>query len=251
MVKDDLKQHRPSRDDAFVARVQARLRPFAEPDWEAVTALACGAGPDLRGDSDRWLRERRQFDERHYTRRHYVAEHADTGQVLGYGAVEQTIFLPKYRLSLVVAPEHLRSGVGELLLDRLMKDLREVNAIAVWHRSDDRLAERLAFLKEHGLVETGAACELRLPLNDFDAAPFAPVARRVEAQGVSIVSYAEEREGDPEHLRKLHELLNAVMADEPSRQPFAPVPLETVARWFSRRSLLPDACFIARLGGGY
>jgi mycothiol synthase len=251
MVEEDLKQHRPSRDDAFVARVQARLRPFAEPDWDAVTSLARGVGPDLRRDPARWLRERRQFDERHYTRRHYVAEHADTGQILGYGAVEQTIFLPKYRLSLVVAPEHWRSGVGELLLDRLMKDLREVNAIAVWHRGDDRLTDGLAFLKERGFVQTSVACELRLPLSEFDAAPFAPTAARVTARGVSIASYAEERERDPDHLCKLHELLNAVMADEPGRQPFAAVPLDTVARWFSRQSLLPDACFIARRGGHY
>src|SRR5262249_47910804 len=44
---------------------------------------------------------------------------------------------------------------------------------------------------------------------------------------------------------------NPIMADEPGCQPFAPVPLDTVARWFSRPGLITEACFIARDGGRY
>ncbi|MEN3335108.1 MAG: hypothetical protein V7641_4473 [Blastocatellia bacterium] len=251
MLKESLNQHRPSRHAAFADQVQARLRPFAEPDWEMVTLIAYGIEPDFRGDNDSWLRNRKQFDERRYIRRHYVAQHAVSGQILGYGAIEQTIFLPRYRLFLVVAPEHLRSGVGDLLLNQLMKDLQEVNALAVWHRNYARLTDELEFLKEHGFVESSVVGDLRLPVANFDAAPFKLIAEQVAAQGISIVTYAEERERDPDSLHKLHELLNSVMADEPGPQPFAPVPLDTVARWFSQRSLLLDACFIARHGDRY
>src|SRR5581483_2684240 len=157
---------------------------------------------------------------------------------------------PKYQLLFVVAPEHLRGGVGDLLLDQLMKDLREVNAIAVWHRSDARRTEALEFLKARDFVETSVAREWRLSVADFDAAPFESVAARA-ARYAAIVTYTEARERDPACLHKLHELLNAVLADEPGRQPFAPVPIETVRRWFSARSLLPDACFIASDGDRY
>ncbi len=249
MLKEDLRQHRPSRRSDFAEQVQARLRPFAESDWETISSMACGMAGDLR-DEEHWLRRRRQFDESRLIRRHYVAQHAETGQVLGYGAVEQTIFLPQYQLLFVVAPEHWHSGVCDLLLDQLMKDLRQVNAIAVRHRNDARLTQALEFLKARGFVETDVVREWRLPVAEFDATPFTLIAERAAGE-VSIVTYAEARERDPACLRKLHELLNPVMADEPGRQPFAPVPLETVARWFSARSLLPDACFIAIDGDRY
>jgi len=247
MVKDDLKQHRPSRHTAFADQIQARLRPVVEQDWQMVTSIAYGIDPGISGNHDSWLRDRKRFDESRYIRRHYVAQHAETGQLLGYGAIEQTIFLPNYRLLLVVAPQHMRSGVGDLLLDQLMKDLQEVNAIAIWHRSDTRFADTLTFLKAHGFVETSLVRDLTLPVADFDPTPFKPKT----ARGVSIVTYAEQRERDSECLRKLQELLNSLMADVPGRQHFAPVPLDTVARWFSRRSLPPDACFIAIDGDRY
>ncbi len=246
LLKEDLQQHKPSRRGNFAEQVQARLRPLAESDWKSVFSMARAAD----GDGDHWLRLRQQFDESRLIRRHHVAQHAVTAQVLGYGAIEQTIFLPKYQLLFVVAPEHLRGGVGDLLLDQLMKDLREVNAIAVWHRSDARLTEALEFLKARGFVETSVAREWRLSVADFDAAPFESVAARA-ARHAAIVTYTEARAGDPACLRKLHELLNAVLADEPGRQPFAPVPIETVERWFSARSLLPDACFIASADDRY
>jgi RNA polymerase sigma factor (sigma-70 family) len=251
MLEENLKLHRPSRHEAFAHQVQARLRPVLEQDWETVSSIAFALEPDFRGDNDSWLRDRQKFDESRYIRRHYVGEQAETGQIVGYGSIEQTIFLPNYRLFLVVAPEYLRSGAGDLLLDRLMKDLREVNAIAVWHRNYAGLTDTLGFLKERGFVEKSVVWDLRLPVAEFDPTPFELIAEQVAARGVAITTFAEERERDPEHLSKLRELLNPVMADDPGQQLFAPVPLDTVARWFSRRGFLPDACFIAKDGDRY
>jgi RNA polymerase sigma factor (sigma-70 family) len=251
LLKKDLKQHRPSRHEAFASQVQASIRPFTEPDWEMLISMAYGIGDDFCGDKDHRIPKRKQFDESRLIRRQYVGQHAGTGNLLGYGAIEQTIFLPKYRLFFVVASEHLQSGVGDLLLDQLMKDLHEVNAIAVWHRNDARHTDTLNFLKGHGFVETQVVWELTLPVANFDFESFQFKAEQVAARGISIVTYAEARDGDPECLPKLQALLNSVMADEVGGQPFAPVPVETVARWFSRRNLLADACFIARDGEHY
>ncbi len=251
MLKEGLKQHCPSRHRDFASQVRARIRPLTEPDWEVVTSMAYGIGDASCEDKDHWIHKRKQFDESRLIRRQYVGQHADTGNLLGYGAIEQTIFLPKYRLFFVVAPEHLQSGVGDLLLDQLMKDLQEVNAVAVWHRNDGRHTDALNFLKGRGFVETQVVWDLRLPVATFDPEPFRLKAERVAARDISIVTYAEARNGDPECLPKLQALLNAVMADEVGSQPFAPVPIETVARWFSRQSLLADACFIARDGEPY
>src|SRR5262245_24140844 len=100
MFSDDLKTRRPSRSEAFADAVSARLRPFAAEEWGLVSAFVYGLEPDFRQDDETWLQKRRQFDESRYRRRQYIAEQAGTQQLVGYGAIEQTIFLPRYRMLL-------------------------------------------------------------------------------------------------------------------------------------------------------
>jgi RNA polymerase sigma factor (sigma-70 family) len=252
MFKDDLQQRRPSRDQTFAEQVTARLRPYLGPDWEPITAFVYSLGPDFRQDGETWLRNRQQFDDTHYTRRQYVAEHAGTGQMLGYGAIEQTMFRPKYRLFLMAEPKWLEAGVGDLLLDRLMNDLSEAAAITVWHRNYEHFTEVLTFLKRRGFVETRRVWDLRMDLSAADASPFESVAEDVSARGIIITTFAEERERNADSaLHKLHEFLNAVKPDDPERQPFLPVPFESVVHWFTRKYVLADACFIAKRGERY
>ncbi len=249
MFKDDLQQHRPSRNETFAEQVSARLRPYAGPDWEPISDFVYGLAPDFRQDDEAWLRNRRQFDETRYRRRQYVAEHAETGEILGYGSIEQTIFLPKYRLFLMAEPKWLRAGVGELLLDQLMNDLREAGAITVWHRNYAHLNEVLDFLTMRGFVETKRVWDLRL---DLSTAVLSPMAEAMASRGITLTTFVEERDRDADAaLHKLHEFLNAVKADDPERQPFMPVPFESVVHWFGRKYVLPEACFIAKRGDQY
>jgi len=249
--KDNLQEHRPSRNESFADQVSARLRPFTKQDWELVCAFVYGLEPDFREDDEAWLRNRQQFDETRYRRRQYVAEHAETGEILGYGSIEQTIFLPQYRLFLFIEPRWLRAGVGDLLFNRLMEDLREAGAITVWHRNYAQFTETFDFFAERGFAETRRVWDLRLKVAEVDLSAFEPVVEQVAAQGITITTFAEERERDAESLGKLHEFLNLVKADDPQRQPFTPVPMESVARWFEKHYVLADACFIAKHGDRY
>jgi mycothiol synthase len=251
MFKDELQTHRPSRNKAFAEEVQARLRPFAEADWDPVATLAYGLEPNLRADDEVWLRNRRQFDETRYVRRQYVAEHADSGQLLGYGSIEQTNFLPKYRLFLLIDPIWLRAGVGDLLLDQLMTDLRAANAIAVWHRNFVEQADILSFLEERGFVETARIWDLRWDIERADTSIFQPILKQVEELGIEITTFTAELERDPECLRRLHEFLNSVKADDPHRQPYTPAPFESAEKWCASSAFVPDACFIAKCGEKY
>lgn len=251
MLKDDLEQHRPSRNESFVEQVSARLRPFVEQDWGHLSALAYDLEPDYRADDEAWLSARRQFDEARYLRRHYVAEHAGTKQILGYGVIEQSIFHPNYRLFLLANAKWLRAGVGDLLFDRLMKDLREANAITVWARSYVSQTALLAFLAARGFVETSRVWDLRLTVSEAEHSDFLPAIEQVAARGLVITTLADERQRDPDRLRKLHAFLNLVKADDPQRQPFSPIPFDAVVRWFEKSYVLPDACFIAKHGADY
>jgi RNA polymerase sigma factor (sigma-70 family) len=252
MFKDDLQRHRPSRSKSFAEQVSARLRPYVGGDWQPISAFVYGLAPDFRQDEETWLHNREQFDETRYTRRQYVAEHFDTGQILGYGSIEQTIFLPKYRLFLMAEPHWLKAGVGDLLLDQLMKDLNEAGAIKVWHRTYSNLTEVLDLLIQRGFVETRRVWDLRLDLSDTDLSTFAATAEELSARGITITTFAEERQQNADAaLHNLHEFLNLVKQDDPERQPFMPVPFESVVQWFTRKYVLADACFIAKHGDDY
>jgi RNA polymerase sigma factor (sigma-70 family) len=251
MFSDDLKTRRPSRDEAFADAVCARLRPFAAEEWGHVSAFVYGLEPDFRQDDETWLQNRQEFDESRYHRRQCLAEQAGTEQMVGYGAIEQTIFLPRYRLFLAAEPEALRTGVGDLLLDRLLDDLREAGAIKVWHRNYAQRTEVLDFLVARGFVETARVWDLRLDVAHTDTASFLPLLERLASRGITITTVTAERERDAGCLHKLHEFLNVVKADDPQRQLFTPAPFETVVRWFARRDVSPDACFIAKCGEEY
>jgi len=253
MFKDDLQRKRPSRDKAFADRVGAHLRPLSDHDWEGVSALRSSLKPRDREGHALWLHGRRHFDEGRFIRRHYVAEHAETGQLLGYGSVEQSIYLPKYRLFIAVDPARLREGVGDLLLERLTSDLAEVNAINVTVREDASRAELIALLGERGFVETSRVLDMRLPLDEVDLSLRASAVERVAAQGISMTTLADERSRDPGCVEKLYAFLNILKADDPARRQVAPPGYdEREARiWLGKPYVIDEAFFIAKRGTEY
>jgi RNA polymerase sigma factor (sigma-70 family) len=253
MFRDDLRRRRPSRDESFANRVKARLRPFGEGDWTSVSALAPAAAEGDAEGGELWLRQRREFNEARYFRRHYVAEHEETGQLLGYGSVEQTVYLPRYRLIFVVGPRWLRRGVGDLLLERLTDDLREAGAVTATFRDYDSTSEIQAFLRERGFAEATRLLDLRLTVEKANVAAFSPAVERVRARGISITTLREERERDPRYVEKIYSLTSALMLDDPARPPFTPPSYnEREARlWLELPYVLPDAYFIAKDGEEY
>jgi GNAT superfamily N-acetyltransferase len=253
MYKDDLRQRRPSRDESFTDKVKARLRPFGGDDWTSISNIAPEAKESDPEGIELWLRHRREFNETRYIRHHYVAEHEETGQLLGYGSIEQTIYLPKYRLILVINPLWLRRGVGDLLLDRLTNDLREAGAVTVTFRDYESSSEIQVFLKERGFAETTRLLDLRLSVANADLSNFAPAIERVEARGISISTLHAEREHDPRYIEKLYELTTALRLDDPARDFFTPPSYyEREARlWLELPHVLPDAFFIAKDGNQY
>ena len=129
VFKKNLRRQRPSRDRGFSDRVNARLRPLVERDWRPIRNLAFARARKDGPGNDLWLRNRRDFDKEHYERRHYVVEDGASRQILGYGSIEQSVYLPRYRLFIVTDPKWLKRGVGELLLNQLISDLREAGAV--------------------------------------------------------------------------------------------------------------------------
>lgn len=250
--KVDLQQQRPSRNGRFTHEVNTKLRPYHDPDWSTVSAIASArAGNDAPGYAF-WVKRRQKFDESKYFRREYVVEN-ERKQIIAYGAVEQTVYLPKYRLLLLSDPQWLNQGAGALLLDRLMTDLIEAKAITVSCRQYASETELVELLKRRGFEEVSRVLDLRLNVADADVSPLLPVSRRIEEQGITITTFAEERDRDPRCVEKLYELTTLLSQDDPARGPLAPPAFNAreALMWMQMSYVLPDAYFIAKRGDEY
>jgi len=232
-LEERLYASRPSCDESFERRVVGRLRPSEEKDWAPVGALAL-----LHHGGEDWLRDRRPPR----GRRQYVAEHATTGEILGYGCVEQSVYRPRWKMMLVADPGWLRDGVGDLLLERLLADLRGAGAVTVAVEEHAAREDLRAFLAGRGFVETRRVWDLRLDLDEAAVAPPAP------PPGVILTTLAAERARDPRCLEKLHEL-GGLVSDDPVRPP--PFDEREARLWLDRPCVPGDAFFIAVEDGRY
>jgi len=253
MFKDNLQSQRPSRDRTFSDRVNASLRPLITKDWLPIETMAHARQQSDVPGNNLWLHGRQNFDEARYIRRQYVAEEANSEQILGFGSIEQTIYLPKYRLFIVTDPHWLKLGVGDLLLERLMSDLKEANAVTVSCREYASQAEFLAFLRSRGFKEADRVLDMRLEVASVDVSLFLHVVEKAKDRGITITSLAEERSRDPRCVEKLYELTTILHEDDPARGPFA-LPAYNAREallWLEMPYVLPDAYFIARHGELY
>ena len=251
--KSDLKQQRPSRDASFSDEVNTKLRPFHDPDWPNVSAIASARAGDDAPGHEFWLRGRREFDDSRYFRRHYVVENAEGKQIIAYGAVEQTVYLPKYRLLLLTDPQWLNRGVGDLLLDRLMEDLREAQAVTVSCRQFASEKEFVKLLESRGFAVTSRFLDLRLDVANADVSTLPALIQQLDSEGISISTFAEERVRDPRCVEKLYELETALRQDDPARSGLAAPAYNAreALMWLEMPWVIPAAYFIAKHGDEY
>jgi GNAT superfamily N-acetyltransferase len=253
VFKENLQNQRPSRDHTFSDRVNASLRPMVDRDWPPIKTMAFARErADVPGN-DLWMYRRQNFDEAHYVRRQYVAEDPNSEQILGFGSIEQTIYLPRYRLFIVTDPRWLKLGVGDLLLECLMNDLKEANAVTVSCREYASQTHLLAFLIAHGFKEVDRVLDLRLDVAAADISLLLATGEKVKDPGITITSLAVERTLDPRCIEKLYELSTILHEDDPGRSSFAPPAYNAreALLWLDMPYVLPDAYFIARHGDQY
>src|SRR5438874_1676633 len=113
-----------------------RLREAVEADWPAILEAADAAVPWATELNREWLENRHRFSPSDHPRRHYVAEDPAAGRVVGYGAIEGGAEPGVFRIFVVMDPELLNGGVGEVVYQKLMTELIDVNATAVWAREE-------------------------------------------------------------------------------------------------------------------
>lgn len=118
-------------------------------DWEAILALANVAVPFDPDGNARWLENRRGFQGRRF---HHLAEESD-GRPRGYAGAEEGDLEGVYRIFLVMSPDDLQSGPGDVLFRRLLDDLEAAGARLLWAREYAEDGDLIADLRRRGFTE--------------------------------------------------------------------------------------------------
>jgi GNAT superfamily N-acetyltransferase len=171
---------------------QVGIHPFARAHREAAAALFAATYPERADEPAGWDAPSGPTGPRRY-----IAVTGAAERIVGYGGLWQ-VRPGKFRVDLVVAPDHRRCGIGSGLLDRLTAEARAVGAMTVQARADSGRAQSLAFLQHRGFSETMRMHHLVLDVANADLRPFDGIEHRLAADGIVLTTVAEEqgRRGD-------------------------------------------------------
>ncbi len=128
-------------------------------------------------------------------------------------------------LRAAVHPEFRRLGIGSKLLEAIMQELEPFNPILLQCSAQENRDFSLKFLEHHGFTEEWRRVNMMLDLEHFDAAPFAGLIKKLEAQGFSFKTI-DQLQSDVDRDQKLCDLGNAVSNDVPLGMPSTALTLE-------------------------
>jgi mycothiol synthase len=199
---------------------QTTLRPATPADYPALVAVGKASYPDYGETVEEWRHWDKTWDHSKYFKLRLVAE--DSGRVVGYGQVNHMrwAFVPtKYRVDLVVLPNHRGRGHGSALYEDLAAAAVARGGRALASAAKESMTDGVRFLTKRGYREVKRDWESRLFVKGFDFARFSTANDRVAKQGIRIATLAEEMERDAEALQKAFELNEDCRMDIPSVDP--------------------------------
>ncbi len=245
-----------SRRDAVRTTAGAvRVRSFRDEDYAHLASIGTASFPDSPVSEAEIRHNDGAWDHGRYWLVRFVAEEP-SGEVVGTGRMSHMAyeFHPqKYLMFLTVHPDRRRRGVGSILFDHVLTELnaRSATAVRTWVQKET-MTDSVEFLSHRGFREVQRGWESRLDVAGFDAARFAGAEERAVGQGITLTTLAAARERDPEALRRIYGMINAILPDAPAVDQITPV---TYEQWLGfdveTPKALPDAFFLAKDGARY
>jgi GNAT superfamily N-acetyltransferase len=230
------------------------LRAFTEEDYPRLVEISNRVYPEYRESVEEVRHRDSVWESDRYERVRLVAEDGG-GRMAGYGEISHIPhqFHPRrFALELLVDPELQGRGVGSALYDHLLAELRGCGALSMRASARESMAASLSFLTHRGFVEVQREWESRLDVGAFDFTRFAGAEERAAGQGITFTTLAEERERDPEALRKAYDLQETCERDVPAVEPVTPVTFEHfISHTVESPGALLDAYFLAMDGNRY
>jgi GNAT superfamily N-acetyltransferase len=231
--------------------VSIHIRPFTLDDFAQVVPLMNLIHPQYPSTVEEQLEWEARRDPTHKIGR-WVAE--QDGQILAMGQYGQYFdeYHPrKFFIDVRVHPEHRRQGIGTLLYNQVMEELKQHDPMQVRSEVREDLTDGIRFLEKRGFHDAWRRWESRLDVVAFDPTPYVGLEEKLRAEGIEIKS-VKELEADPECFHKLHQLDNELMADIPSFGEMVPLTHERFLEIFmNSEQLAHESYFIALHDGEY
>lgn len=222
-------------------------------DFAAIVEIDNATYPEYSGTVAEAKRSYKIFDKDKYILRYYLAE--KDGKTVGYAVYHHTPerFHPqRFWVWVAVLPEHQDQGIGTALYEKILEDLRKLEARWLWTSSREDRTKILCFLQKRGFKEVFRSWESRLDVSKFHIEPFLKYLEQVKREGVEITSLERERELNPDWLPKVYDLHTAIMKDVPSPVAYTPPPLEEFRKQLIENpNLLFGGYFLAKAGENY
>lgn len=237
--------------------VDVRIRESQPTDaeYEALVGISNALFPEYQSSAQELRYADQNFDTSKYLKKRYVAEDAITGRIAGHAEYRHrpSRFHPqRFQVWIEVHPHSQRQGIGSRLYERVLEDLGGLGARWAQTQASETMPGSVEFLTRRGFAEISREWESRINPQEFDPTSFQSYLDGVVAQGIEIVTLAEERERDPDWVLKAYDLTVAIERDIPSPNEYTPPSLEHFVRFhIEAPEALLDAYFVAKDGGRY
>jgi mycothiol synthase len=231
-----------------------RIREFEPSDYSSMALIHNSLFPDHP-----FCRERVEFEDSCYGRTRYrmkrIVAETSSGQVEGFGEYRHLFFSyhpRKFGLGIEVHPRSQRQGVGGLLYDRLIDELINMKAEALWPLVLSTSSSAIEFLRNRGFSEKRRMLESRLDVQKFDAAKFGKLLEGLRRQEVTINSFSSELQTDRMAGMKLDDLEESGAADVPGAITDLPMDFHDYEIIILRSPIMVwEGSFIAKHGDVY
>ena len=228
-------------------------REFDPTDYPRLSEIYNANYPDYARSPREWQTRDESVDRSKYFRQRFAFEEHNV--VVGFGTVAHVtdMFHPrKFWIDILVDPVRQGRGIGGAIYERLIGELRRLNAITAWAGSRENQPILTAFYRKRGFVKKQIAWESRLEVSAANNERLRGYSERVQRQGIILTTLAEDRRKDPDSLKKLYELVQHVSADMPSPAPFTSTSYEQWEAFeLKNPNLLADGYMIAKDGSKY
>ncbi len=229
-----------------------RVRPFIPSDYDSYVEIHSATYPEHPLDLDGAKHEDWWLGRTRFKMKRYVAE--ANGEVVAVGSFFHEVFSYNphaFAIRVEVHPKSQHQGIGSLIYEMLISELRAIGAERVW-TPIPATAQSQKFATQRGFVETRRELESVLDLSRFDATRLEPTLTKVEAEGVVLKDLASEIKNDPDAGRKLFDLEMGVNDDVPNVVKSEPLTYDEYAMIILQSPIfLHNGCFVAKAGGRY